>query len=392
MTRNINEELKEINIHNITNDEYFELFREFAYRANLYEDKKVYLRNLDLKWYFFDYNWWHLGIEKEILLFKLFKYWLIEIDLYRFECDIDSLEWKEFYKFMDKYSRVSEEHYSQDVWKIQYDIKSIIENEYDKFINHIFKNIESEYKKIQSNDLDIDDLEEILYDRFLMIAYLNSSKVFFEKLNKLLVKEENTEKIINDLVIKLKNSRWEIRLNLKSIIEEKQWIIYFLLKYLESKGKLEITSIKVELNEIIYKINYFVNLYDSILFANFSYEYDNRIETNKFIYENWMFKVWNTEIFNTKKETKIHSLFKLIFDSFNYYNKNDITIEELEKYFIANSINYPLVIKSMILNYDEEIRKNIQDKCKDIEKKYNIIFSIGISKSWFNCQNYNPEK
>jgi hypothetical protein len=55
MTRNINEEFKEIDIHNITNNEYWELLKESAYKVNFYKDKKVYLRNSDMKEYFFDY-------------------------------------------------------------------------------------------------------------------------------------------------------------------------------------------------------------------------------------------------------------------------------------------------------------------------------------------------
>jgi cell fate regulator YaaT (PSP1 superfamily) len=55
-----------------------------------------------------------------------------------------------------------------------------------------------------------------------MIAYFNSSKVFFEKLNKLIVIENNNDEIINDIINKLNNSKEEIRFNLKSIIDERQ--------------------------------------------------------------------------------------------------------------------------------------------------------------------------
>ncbi len=97
------------------------------------------------------------------------------------------------------------------------------------------------------------------------------------------------------------------------------------------------------------------------------------------------------KVFFKSKNTKIFQIIKLIFLYLKENNTNNVDFDNLEKYYKNNKENYKELSK-IKFNY-EYLRKSIETKTKEIEKKHNInnIF-IGINKSWIQCRYYKPER
>lgn len=358
------------NLKKISNNEKIELH-------NIYSNKKCIARNLDMKAYFFDRDYsWDLYYLYEILFLKLFKNWLIDIKLFSFKHDINTKVWKRFYAFMDKYNIKSNEFHSSESWKTEYDISSIIKNSYKEFISHILENI---ILKWNVND------EYEFSNRLDFIATIPSIKIFFEKLHSMLSKHYENNKYLKEEFIKLLNiSNNIIKIPFDEYFKEKVQFFEY-LKYLESKNKLAINKVYQEKliskpHYIVFDIEKYISKFETIHLINYE-KIENEIIVN--FKNNELFIYWNKIKFN--KWSKIWTLYKLVFDYFIENNTNNVSFENLIKYYELNKIDY-IFEKTPEFKYDY-FRRDVEKKNESLE----IKDFLGINYSWFSCQYFNPE-
>jgi thiol-disulfide isomerase/thioredoxin len=171
-------------------------------------------------------------------------------------------------------------------------------------------------------------------------------------------------------------------------------IVLPLLSELEEKWKLKIKNIKLEDEYIFFEFdkindiseNLFIKTVGEIVkIPNSKWEVELKYEENNFILN-------NKYIDFKSQKSKIYQIFLLAFDSFNKYKKNHVNFDEINSVILENSDKYSTISSKDLINYDNSLRKNIEEKNKSIEKSHNVSELIGINKSWILCQYYTPEK
>lgn len=353
---------------------------------NIYKDEYIIIRNFDDKAYLFDlfYNW-DMYYLNEILLLKLFKLWLIDIKLFWFKHDIKTKKWKEFYAFMDNYAIKSDKFQSSETWKTEFDIKGIVEESYEKFINFIFESIIFD---------DEDSYDYEAYNRLDLIATVKSIKTLFEELMKLLSSyyENNNSPRANFIEI-LNKSDNIIKIPMNEFFNDK--LLFFeYLKFLQWKNKLKINSISlnkwtidnnkkiINLDLIEISIEKYIYDFDVIHLSN----YKNQEKVVTVNYKNWdLFIYWEKINFNDWI-SKIKTLYKLVFDFFIENNVNKASFEELFNFYNKNVSKYTFK-KPPTFKYDY-FRRNIEIKNESLP----IKDFLGINYNWIECHYFIPEK
>lgn len=202
-------------------------------------------------------RWWDISIEDDIFFIKLYKEWLIDLELYNVECDLDTIEWIEFYKFLKKYiSKNDSKIHLMDfkwgewiTWKTIIDLKSIIsnKNEYEEFIRHIYVNMLP-----WDTIINEDNYDYVNYNRLTMSWVITDYKVFFKNYCRLLSKNNNLENIINIIKTELEcniNFHKSITLKFSSESFYNNTGIYLWLLHLESQWNISILDIYTECDE-----------------------------------------------------------------------------------------------------------------------------------------------
>lgn len=374
----ISEELYSIDINNITDSDFLTIFQWFAnsyYWINYNSDKSLKIRHLDLKWYFLDFNQsWYLHVWYEILLLKMFKIWLLDIVLFDFTHDIKSKDWEDFYIFMDKYSLKSDIFRSNETWEVEYDLRKIVNNEYEKFIKHIFNNITYLW------DEEDFDFNIVFWNRLYIDSEIENIWDFFNKVHYLMNKNENSD-LLDELIDKLNNWNWIIEYELNVYVNEKSFI-YFYIKYLESKWKININSIEIYNNSIKYNMELIVYSYHELMFLNFSFNNIYEMKSsfvNDTLDINWLKininKIWKWE------NTQLWEVLDLIYKAkLIYWNK--ISHTQLLK--LRNQNNYTK-IKSIMFDYNY-LHNTLKDKEKIISLKWFWDNFFGVTEEGVNLK------
>ncbi len=340
--------------------------------------------------YIMHWEWFEFKSEKDLDLFQLF----IKLHLE----SIISLSLKQVWndnlinnpslkKELDKYIKKDERNIILRIFfKLQkeYDFELIYEN---------WENISQLIKKHDGFDISLWVNGIYFFDLF----FINITQYkWYDDLNK--------NKIINELFENIsKKINWEI--NYSKQIEifyefdnylENNRVIFPLLKELEENKNLVISKVILKENYIHFYLEKFIDFKKEVLL-----EVSKKIikkEIIKVEYKNKIIKINNDEIEFLKdkhwiyKESKIYNLYKIIFDSFDYYKKFKVSFEELQTIFDLNIYNELKKEYFTWMNYDNFIRKDLQTKNKLIKEKFNIETFIGIDKNWIWCQYYNSEK
>lgn len=301
--------------------------KEKAELHNIYKDEECIARKFDMKAYFFDeIKSWDLYYLYELLFLKLYKNWLVDINLFSFKYDIKTKSWKDLYAFMDKYIIKSNEFHSSETWKTEFDIKKILEESYGEFIKLFLESI----------TLNWDDYGYDLSNRLDCIITIPSIKTFYIKLNSILSKYyEDNENLRNEFINILNKSDNLFNIPINEYFKEK--VLFFeYLKYLEDKNKLEIKKIYLENNFLIFEIEKNIFNFDLLDLINF----ENKIKENsskQIIYkyefkENKLFINW--EEFKIKDSEKTDYFIKLISLYLKSNNKKIVPIWELNDLYI----------------------------------------------------------
>lgn len=233
-----------IDIENITIEEINNFFLFIRYWQNnnfsLYNNESLFLRDvIDNKNSPFYYISWNgIDIWIDILLLKLFKNDLIELQLFNAKLNIDTQESKDFYSFLSKYYKKNPIFMSSETWEWEYDIKKIIDNEYEKFIDYIYLNMLPWDEEL--NEFNIDD---IYNDRLEMRSRIPNLKNFFYWISKMFSHLSNISEIKDNFVNEYNSENfeyYEIPFN-----KYFKWYseIYQFLEYLENTWKLKIKDI-----------------------------------------------------------------------------------------------------------------------------------------------------
>lgn len=352
---------------------------------NIYKDEEFIARYFDMKAYLFDIlDNWDLYYTDELLFLKLYKYWFLNIELFWFEHDIKGKKWVEFYSFMDNYNIKSEEFHSNKSWKTQFDIKTIIETSYKEFITHILENI-----IFQWDDYD----QYMLSNRLDFIATIPSTKIFFENIHSLLSSYYKDSDDIKNQFIKLLNESDNILSIETSDYFHNKVQFFEYLKYLETKNKLTINKIyrnntPTSPDCIIFEITKDISEYSLLDLINYiKLEKGTKVQyINNKILLNW------EDIKFEPENSKIHHIYLLTFDTFNKFEKNHVSFNDIEHVLKLNPKKYYNISTKDLVNYDSSLRKSIQEKNKIIEKESEINKLIGINKSWISCEYYNTEE
>lgn len=375
--------IKEVDIYRITSQELklilSELFRH-AYWNNVYIEESYIVRDDSHKWYFFDFDWGHMSFEIEILLLKMYRVWLIDIQLFDCDLDLDTEVWKKFYKFLDKHAIISDTYTSSETWSTEYDIDKLTWEHYKDFIQHIYDNIIIE--DVEDRELDIDDYLSPCSDRLTLRANISNSRMFFDKISSIIANQnkDNIQHRVN-IIKELNNVDNELYIGLSDFVESK-WHYYRYLKYLESKWKLDITEVAWKTNNagcICFGINKRVDEFKDIFLEGLPYENNNGVQ-----YISWDIFIWKEKI-NFQKGSKIHMLFKLIFDYFLEHNTNTVTHYELWEFYKNNLDNYSFK-QEPTFNYDW-YRRNIEKKNEELSFKD----FLGIDYKAITCKYLEPE-
>lgn len=279
--------------------------------------------------------------------------------------------------------------------------KYIFEDDRNFLIRKLFK-IETEYNYLEIYD-NWEEISKIIkkhdwFDISIIVRWFEFFDLFFRKITEYKWYEDlNKSKVINNLFENISNKlAWEI--NSSKEIEifyeldnylENNRLIFPLLKELEKSNNLVINKIILKNNYLFFYLDKFIDFKKSLIQEKLK----NIIKENKIIveYKNDSFYINNEEIKFKSKKSKIYNLYKIIFDTFNYYKKSNISYEEIQNVFDLNK--YEKIEKDFFswLKYDENIRKDLEIKNKEIEKKYNLADFIGCDKAWIQCQSYKSD-
>lgn len=352
---------------------------------NIYKDEEFIARHFDMKAYLFDIlDNWDVHYTDELLFLKLFKHWFLNIELFWFEHDIKGKKWIDFYSFMDNYTMKSDEFHSNKSWKTQYDIKTIVEESYKEFINHVLENIIFQWGNYD---------EYMIYNRLDFIATINSTKVFFENIHTLLSSYYNDNTDIQNQFITLLNKSDHI-LSIKTSDYFDNKVLFFeYLNYLKIKNKLTINKVYRNLTNIkddyiVFEITKEISEYSLLDLINYKNpEKETKVQyINNKILLNW------DEIKFKPENSKIHHIYLLTFDTFKKFKTNHVSFNQIEKVINSNPIKYSKICTKDLANYDNSLRKSIQEKNNTIEKESGINKLIGINKGWISCKYYDTEE
>ena len=165
-------------------------------------------------------------------------------------------------------------------------------------------------------------------------------------------------------------------------------LVFPLLSELENDLYIKIKDIEI-LDEFIYfeieRINHISEKLMCKIASKIPDKWNNTIVA-KYIDDSILIN-WK-EIYFKTKNTKIYNLYKIMFDCFEKNKTNKVSYWELITLLARFPQKYPKLKKEYFLDYDQKIRKDIQEKNKNIQI---VDDFIGIDKSWIYCDYYIPE-
>lgn len=210
-------------------------FKQINQNFSLYNNNRINIRNS----YNNSNDWDKIYLEEDIFFLKLWKLWLVNIELFDITKDIETIEWKNYYSFINKYYIANWNYSNSDTWATKYDIYKILENddEYEEFIKHIYLNVFPDDKVDEYFDY-YDDLE----NRIMMSVQMPSIKDFFESMSKIFVKKKTNIYLQNKLIKIYESDNDYIEFKIDDYFK---WysLIYSLLIHLENKWILKIKDI-----------------------------------------------------------------------------------------------------------------------------------------------------
>ncbi len=368
--------------------DFIMLNRLSSYNISLNNNTEIVIRDKN----HFNNYWDNIYLENDIFFIKLYKIWLLNIELFNIKLNINTEKWKSTYRFLDKYLLKSDEYTNSETWNVKYDIHKIVNNEeeYEKFIQHIFSNIFYDDYEI------IEDIEIYLENNVEMKVIIPDLKIFFEKISKIFIKKNTLEYLKNKLILEYKNDNVHIEFP-KFNYFKSYTSIYFLLKHLEKKWLLIIKDI-IYYNKIIdktkwiwktfikFEIEKIVNEISPIFFEWFELNKVNQYRTE---YKEKAFYI-DGKKYRNYKNNKISSLIKIIFEYRKKSNKSEFTYIELLEYFKKNENEYNYFYNKININNQyENIKKLKKDEINDFLLKK--IFNKEYFKwsLWYENKNKN---
>lgn len=372
-----------LDFYNLSKTDCLEILRElfsFFYNENIYKDSEMCLKQPFLSWVF-DTEKYHSHYEWDIMLLKLYRKWLIEMKLYECDFDLETEQWKTFYRFLEKYLLPSVEFESTNSWKVEYDLEKICKDDYEKFIFHICENIivpkeEEEY------------LLDYCLDRILYYANIKNTKIFFSNFSKILQGFIIEKKEFREDFIKLLNeSKDKITITYKEYIDGKSYYLSY-LQHLESKWKLELIWVQwiniIEWNIwfpcIEFRFKKIVWRFFDIYLESLEYNINNKI-----VYKNDEVFIGDYKI-SFHHNSKIKKIYLLLFDYFFENRVSFVSYEDMRKYYLEHSSRYA---------FKEEPKFLYSFFRRDIEKKneQNEIYRdfLGLNYSWISCKYLSEE-
>lgn len=335
------------------------------------------------------WEWFEFKSENDLKLFEIFLKlhleWVINLTLREIWNDnqIINKELKEELKYH------IQEDFRDKISKMLFRLG----NEYD--LHSIFYNWEEISKLIKKHDW-FDISIEINWYSFLYLFFRKITEYkWYEKINKRNIINELFEIISKKINHEINlNKEIEIFFELDDYLENKILVLP-LLKELEENKNIKINKIIIKDDYIYFYLDKFTNFKKEVIF-----EVAENINKSKILvdYKDNKIFINNEEIFFQKdknwiyKESKIYNLYKIIFDSFDYHKTNKVTYQEIQLVFDLKKYNE--IKKEYFIwdNYDKYIRKDLQEKNKNILEKFDLDTFIGIDKRWIWCEYYKPEK
>ena len=242
---------------------------------------------------------WYPSIEDDLFYFKLYKEGLVDIEFYEAVYDTENIEWQKFDSFMSDYLLDFDDNKNVYTnfwwnWSTRYDLKKILDENYEEFIDHMFNNI-------LPWDLEAteDNIDYILWERFVMEVIISDWRKFINWLSNLLPNNDDIddiiEKVINDYNTNSDNNfnTDEMTLYFPVMYFLKNWKLLDIFNFLERKWQLSILSI----DNVFSKENFDNRISDLYLL-------EIKYKPNVFNLKRWIFNLylkeynnlWNDEV------------------------------------------------------------------------------------------------